>query len=153
MAEKDVDDSIKTYVFKGITYRYPKKEECEICPGSVPGSGELCEPCERFPIIDKKYTFHNLKNYPKDGNFLEILGIDIPVRITKGEDCFKNRLLWNVYCAEYASNSFKRFFWENVKSDLNAKSFKEHEKAINFAKNIYKKWLLSEIKKVDNLNV
>jgi hypothetical protein len=100
------------------------------------------------------FTIYKLEHYPQNGDFLELLGLDIPVRITKGEDYFEGkRHLWAVYAAQYASHSFKQYIWENIKSNEidHAKLFKTPEKAYKYALNLYQRYLRSQLNLVKKL--
>ena len=102
------------------------------------------------------FTIHKLKNYPQDGKFLEILGFGAPLEITKGEDTFHpHRHFWVVYPSHHsAAHSFHEFFWRNNKdSELpsHARMFKTPKKAIEFAREMYCKYLAEEKKKLDEV--
>jgi hypothetical protein len=102
--------------------------------------------------LPKHVVITDLEHYPKNGKFLRLLGACIPVHITKGEDVFRRqRHLWATYPDDSASYSFREFFWKNIKSKErdHAKMFKTPERALKFAAQTYKKYLLNELKKLE----
>ena len=92
-----------------------------------------------------KYEIKPLRNYPDNGKHLYV-SWNIPVMIAKGEDTWfymdKNKeketksYLWVVY-------EYETFI------DIKTKQFKDVEDAIAYAVKHYKKYLLAELKKLE----
>jgi hypothetical protein len=94
----------------------------------------------------------NLKNYPQDGKYLEAYGYDIPVCITKGEDEFpRKRHLWAVTSLQYEGR-WGEFLWQYMEKSHCQRFFKTPGKALEFAKKVYKEYLLFELEKLKEVS-
>ena len=94
----------------------------------------------------------NLKNYPQDGKFLEAYGFEPPVSITKGEDRYPDcRHLWVVDPDDHLSRVFGDFFYDYCAEKKCSYKFKTPEKALEFAKKVYKEYLYKELTKLEVL--
>jgi len=92
----------------------------------------------------------NLKNYPQDGKHLEAYDIGIPVCITKGEDRYPDyRQLWILDVDDGKSFDFGDFLMDYCGTSKCSWRFKTPEKALEFAKKVYKLYLKAELTKLE----
>jgi len=91
----------------------------------------------------------NLKNYPQNGKFLAAYDLGIPVCITKGEDLFPDsRHLWVLNSDDQKNFDFGDFLFDYCEKGKCSWKFKTSEKALDFAKKVYKQYLFVELAKV-----
>jgi len=94
------------------------------------------------------YKIHPRTNYPTDGKFLQLIDLDIPFVITKGEDFLPTkRHLWAIYVYSHETGTaFYDFFRETcTDKEYVTFCFKTPEKAYDYAKKLYVKWLQQEL--------